>query len=158
MPYNYFAVVWKDQNSTSTGFSQTPGAFFCGGIKTDLADGQLQVLSDGVYQIHSHASVHKMTSGGKFQHEIMRKRFNWARKGTVAEETLNRNCDPTVAKDETCFSSSLLATEHLYEKDIVSVHFQVNGERADPKMVKDFLVADGRSTYFGIVKLGVVHP
>lgn len=152
-----FAVVWRSKTSKTKGFNQTtPGAFVCGGIEFDSVEGRrLRVLSDGVYQIHSHASVHKLPkSAEKFQHEIRHKRFSWGSESTVAEETLNRNCD-TVSNDDACFSSSLLATEHLVTGDLIYASFHVNGQDASPTE-KDFLVADGRSTYYGIVKLGVI--
>lgn len=139
------------------GYNQTtPGAFRCDGIDFDSVQGRrLRVLTDGVYQIHSHASVHKLPkSGERFQHEIRRKRFYWDDEDTVAEETLIRNC-ATVSNDDACFSSSLLATEHLAKDDLIYARFHVNEKEVNPTE-EDFLVSDGRSTYYGIVKLGVI--
>lgn len=150
-------VVWRAENSSFAGYNQTtPGAFVCKGVEFDASVGRLRVLSDGVYQIHSHASVHKMVeSGEKFQHEIRHNRFHWGKEDTVAEETFNRTCS-TASNHETCFSSSLLATEYLEKNDLIHVRFQVNGKDVSPTK-ENFLVPDGRSTYFGIVKLGVIN-
>ena len=149
-------MIWRGDNPLRKDFNRTtPGAFICKefSVDQDGTNGRLRVPSRGMYQIHSHVSVHKMTSGESFQHEIRHHRFQWNDEVTVAEETLNRNC-PSVSKGSTCFSSSLLATERLDKDDLIYVRFRVNEKEVSPKK-KDFLLYDGHSTYFGFVKLGV---